>query len=118
MTEGGIILKLSELEQFTYSELEQLTIRDLESDISEVLARYYKSELPLTPQMVKKLSDMANFFPEVERPKFFSIKTVADALMLMNELIEFCTKTGLDDLLHKTLSPLIREFLDTLKELI
>ena len=107
-------MKLSELEQFTHGELEQLTIRDLESDISEILARYYGSELPLTPQMVNKLRNIADLLPEPDRPKSFSIKTITDSLMLINELIDFCVKSGLNDLLRKTLSPLIREFLDML----
>lgn len=110
-------MKFSELEQLTLTELEQLTPFDLESDSLEVLKRYRNSKLPLTPELVKKLIDMSALFPEPERAKFFSVKTAADLFLLLNGLIDFCKKTGLDDLLQKNLLPFIQEVLDALKSL-
>ena len=52
-------MKVSEINQLTLNEIQQLTPRDLESDISEILKRYENSKLPLTPNMLKKLNELA-----------------------------------------------------------
>lgn len=108
---------LSELEQLSLGELEQLTILDLESDVLDILKRYRNSELPLTPKLVKKLTDMSGLFPESERPKFFNVKTVANALALINHLIDFCRKTELDAFIRNTLSSFVQDIVNMIKGL-
>ncbi len=97
-------MKVSEINQLTLNEIQQLTPRDLESDISEILKRYENSKLPLTPNMVNKLNELAGLLPECERRKFFSVKTIGEAVVLINGLFEIGKNITQNDVIMTAIS--------------
>ena len=101
-------MKVSEINQLTLNEIQLLTPRDLESDISEILKRYENSKLPLTPNMLKKLNELAGLLPEDKRPKASKVKTVSDFVRLACNIIDLLEKTGATDKLNEGLE-LIRQ---------
>lgn len=108
-------MKVSEINQLTLNEIQQLTPRDLELEVSEILKRYEDSKLPLTPNMLNKLHELARLLPEGDQSKVSSVKTISDYIGLCCNIITLLEKIGAYDKIRDGFKLIYQSFSDLIE---